>query len=778
MMGFFKNLNVFHKQLLATVTSSVVLLSVIAIAVLNAMEMESASRQMAQRFLPNANDISDINDAYWMRRLRASALVYATQPQERTDLRKGIKESDEAMDQTLASYRKRVAGESEQTLFQNLESFIERDRADIAQLVALSGAGDPAKAVAWEHHKSRPLYLSSDQYFDALKQHNSQQVADQEAAMHRHTETFKVAFPLVCLVAIGLMALIGWWIATSISRPIQAITKTAQKISAGDLSGTVERLDSRDEIGQLSHALADMSKSLRSLMTQIKRQVSTVTASSCDMQQTASQIDIMSDNLRSASDSTNVLTERLGGDIHTVADAVVMASDNVREVGRSCEQVEQSGRDVGQSAEQLAVNMREMSQAAEQMSGSVHTIASAMEQMSASLNEVAGNAAQAAQVTNDAEQRAAATRQSVNALGESAQEIGNVLGLIRTIASQTNLLALNASIEAASAGEAGKGFAVVASEVKELAKQSEQATDVIRQRIEDMQNSTHAAIAEIASITETITQINNISESIATAIDQQAATVQEVGRSVVGVAAAAQQVAGNVSGSAQLAGNVAEKADKTLMAVDSISQNLISLTTRTQTIEEKMQGASVCSQEMERGMAQVRQVSQESAQRSSDVKKDADALSSLSAELTELINAFNVCEPYIVWTNDYAVGIPSIDNQHQYLFRLINQLNEAVQTESSGAVMGNLLEGLINYTVSHFDNEEAMMQQTDYPDARAHIEQHERFKAQVVGFYEQFKAGTAVVDDAVLNMLTQWLKGHVMGSDFQYRDHFKERGMR
>ncbi len=157
--------------------------------------------------------------------------------------------------------------------------------------------------------------------------------------------------------------------------------------------------------------------------------------------------------------------------------------------------------------------------------------------MSASIREIAQNANEAARVAAGAVTEAEATNQTIARLGESSKEIGDVVKVISAIAGQTNLLALNATIEAARAGEAGKGFAVVADEVKELARETARATEDIARRVEAIQADTGGAVAAIGRIGEVIGQINDYQLTIASAVEEQTATTNEMSRSVAEAAA-------------------------------------------------------------------------------------------------------------------------------------------------------------------------------------------------------------------------------------------------
>ena len=155
--------------------------------------------------------------------------------------------------------------------------------------------------------------------------------------------------------------------------------------------------------------------------------------------------------------------------------------------------------------------MQGMASGTEEMSANVKTVAAAVEEMTASISEVAKNAEHAAQIAGEASNLAQTSNQNIGQLGEAADAIGKVIETIQDIAEQTNLLALNATIEAARAGDAGKGFAVVANEVKDLAKQTAEATEDIRHRIEGIQSSTGLAVTSIGNISEVIAKVNEVS---------------------------------------------------------------------------------------------------------------------------------------------------------------------------------------------------------------------------------------------------------------------------
>ena len=250
----------------------------------------------------------------------------------------------------------------------------------------------------------------------------------------------------------------------------------AEAIAAGDLTRDDLKVQSQDELGDLTTAINKMSGSL-------KRMIMAIT-------------------------------------------------ENSLHVATASEELSSTSQQITANSEETSAQAKVVSNATVQVSQNLQTVATGAEEMGASIKEIAKNATEAAKVATSAVRVAETATATVSKLGDSSTEIGQVIKVITSIAQQTNLLALNATIEAARAGEAGKGFAVVANEVKELAKETAKATEDISRKIEAIQTDTKAAVDAIATISEVINQINGISTTIATAVEEQNATTNEMARNV------------------------------------------------------------------------------------------------------------------------------------------------------------------------------------------------------------------------------------------------------
>jgi methyl-accepting chemotaxis protein len=271
------------------------------------------------------------------------------------------------------------------------------------------------------------------------------------------------------------------------------------------------------------------------------------------------------DEVASLATSFNSAVDDLSG-------LVVRLRESAATLASSSEELSATSTQMGASAEETSVQANSVSAAAEQVSANVNTVAASAEEMSASIREIAANATEAADVASHAVTSAQDATTTVAKLGSSSAEIGEVIKVITAIAGQTNLLALNATIEAARAGEAGKGFAVVANEVKELAKETASATDDIGQRIVAIQGDAQAAVAAIDEISSVIARISDIQNTIASAVEEQTATTNEITRHVTEAATGANEIAASITGVAQAAHDTSSGAASTQVSARDLAE--------------------------------------------------------------------------------------------------------------------------------------------------------------------------------------------------------------
>jgi len=262
-------------------------------------------------------------------------------------------------------------------------------------------------------------------------------------------------------------------------------------------------------------------------------------------------------------------------------------------LGEEVEHISQHATVLGSASENLSSITSEMTrtaiettrmassaaQSSDQVSARLMTAVTGSREMLTSIREISQSAATASTVVQTAVDVTDNTIKKINNLGQSSEEIGRVIKVITGIAHQTNLLALNATIEAARAGDAGRGFAVVAKEVKELAKGTENATDEVSQRIEAIRRDTREGVAAIAEIATVTKEINQISHAIATAVEQQTATTNEMGRNLAEAAEIAATIAAGMSGLTEAARSTSMGATQTDAAIVNLNQTLSQLRT-------------------------------------------------------------------------------------------------------------------------------------------------------------------------------------------------------
>ncbi|MFH1217181.1 MAG: methyl-accepting chemotaxis protein [Pseudomonadota bacterium] len=245
-----------------------------------------------------------------------------------------------------------------------------------------------------------------------------------------------------------------------------------------------------------------------------------------------SEMDTFGKSLNQMIDNLSSLVRGILDNAHELTSSSRDLSEVSTHLSASSEEISSQAANIAGATEEISVNTQNVADTVRQIAQSMQSAASATEEMSASIAEIGSNSEKGMQITRTALDKASAATQAITALDQLAGEISEVTRVIGEISEQTKLLALNATIEAARAGEAGKGFAVVAGEVKELARQTSEATGNIAARINEVQSGTQQAVSIISEVTEIVGQVNDSSALITSSVGEQVTVAQDIAASV------------------------------------------------------------------------------------------------------------------------------------------------------------------------------------------------------------------------------------------------------
>jgi len=466
--------------------------------------------------------------AFWAARMNVTnidlaRLVWRGVADDTADAAEERRELDNLLVQFRESAAEATAMLDGNPLGARLPAFIQRfevlHRA-ASEGLALSAEGKNAAAVAHLRRNFTPVLLAQRNevrdFGDAVMREAQTTSDNLDAAADDARDR---AMYLAAGLLAGVIALAVWIVMKGVVGPVRNLTATMDTMAGGRLNVDVPGTGNGDELGTMARSVETFRQGLVEVERLKAEQETLKQRAEADKRQ-----------------AMNALADRFQGSVGSVVQALSSASTELTAAAGSMASI----------AEETSRQATTVASASEQATTNVQTVASAAEELSSSVSEISRQVSQSTQIAGQAMNEVEQTNRSVQGLTASVSRISEVVRLISEIASQTNLLALNATIEAARAGDAGKGFAVVASEVKHLATQTARATEDISGRISEIQAATGQSVEAIGRINTVIQQMNEISLTIASAVEEQGAATQEIARNVAQAADGTQLVSSNI----------------------------------------------------------------------------------------------------------------------------------------------------------------------------------------------------------------------------------------
>jgi methyl-accepting chemotaxis protein len=445
----------------------------------------------------------------------------------------------------------------------------------------------------------------------------------------------------VGLITILMVIFLGIIVAKSFTRPVEKIAGFTRQFGEGDLTASVH-IESKDEIGDMAGDIHKTLGNLRTIIKELANTTNSLLSSSEELSAVSTQMASSAEEMNTQADHIAETSEQISASVSAVASAAEQSSSSVSDISAMTEELSVTFSNMTSFARRTSENVKNMAHSSNEIASRIHHVAASVEEMTASLNEVAKHTAQANYMSQRAGRRTKDVNTKMDALVTSSKQIGKLVGIIKDIADQTKMLALNATIEAAGAGKAGKGFAVVAGEIKELAKQSADATDVVSEQTEEIQRRTHEVVEAITEISQVIGELENINGSIASSTEEQTAAANEISKSVSANASVIRKVAEDAGESSQLVEEIAKSTAEASNTAKEVAMHVEGLANGTKYVAQSSDEVSRGVRAISKKMQTIRSESKETAMGAAQTNAASAELARMAAELSEMVSRFKI----------------------------------------------------------------------------------------------------------------------------------------
>lgn len=530
-----------------TIAFSVLLIAISVlggVAVYGLNQMNSGLNSIGKTWLPKVVLTEKLDTTIGaIRRSRALNLLSST-PEQEDASKKQTQKYQEQLADAQKELEALITTEEEKNLYADFQKKWDNYRSIAKKVFEMNDIDDKASAIDLFMGDGRTSFLAASTAAQSLVKYNEDGANAAVTAGGDIANSAKITIFIIIGVAIATALGMGYMLVLFISSPITRISSVMGCLADAKWDTPVPFQDQKDEIGLMSRAVNVFAKNGRE-----------------------------AESLRAAQDKENVAKEMRSKLMDTyISEFEESVSSVTRGLAAAATEMQASAQTMSTIADRTSNQANMVASAATEASNNVQTVAAAGEELSASITEISKQMSRASDVANFAVSQAQTTDAQMQSLSGAAEKISAVMQIISEIASQTNLLALNATIEAARAGEAGKGFAVVAAEVKNLASETEKATEDISTQINNMQSITSQAVQAIKEISETIGQINSISMAVASAVEEQGSATQEIARNVQEAARGTEEVTSNISSVTQAAMETGASSAQVLTAAEELSR--------------------------------------------------------------------------------------------------------------------------------------------------------------------------------------------------------------